>query len=390
MSETIQGRIQLIFVVIFIAGAFIASAMLGAEKAPTKQQNHTTRTPTVSQVVVTPGINPVSFETTGIIQAQANVDITPQISGRVIKVNKNMYSGGIFTKGETLFEIDPQDYKLALRQSEATLAQAKTDFDLEKAESDIALAEWKQLNPKAIPPALVARKPQLEAARTALDSAQAAVEQAKLDLSRTKFALPFHGRVVSNQITEGQYLSAGQSYASAYDLMALEVQSSLNDEQLTWLLGAQEPEINITTHYQGEETTYKGTLKRAAADFDETARFASVHFGFKDNNVSASLLPGVFTTIHVTGPSIEQSSLIPIEALQKDGKIWTINPEDKTVHSINPDIIFTTDEYALIRNFTEETRVVTSQASSMKDGSQVNIEGMEDKETTNKNETGKP
>src|SRR4051794_8569304 len=53
--------------------------------------------------------------------------ITPEISGRIEKVV--VREGQQVVRGDTLFEIDPVPFRLALQQAEANLATAKTSYD---------------------------------------------------------------------------------------------------------------------------------------------------------------------------------------------------------------------------------------------------------------------
>ncbi|MCH9023259.1 MAG: biotin/lipoyl-binding protein, partial [Planctomycetes bacterium] len=55
----------------------------------------------------------------GTVRAKVNVQLIPQVSGRVIDLHPDMVDGGYFRAGETLITIDPRDYELAVQQAQA-------------------------------------------------------------------------------------------------------------------------------------------------------------------------------------------------------------------------------------------------------------------------------
>jgi membrane fusion protein, multidrug efflux system len=61
--------------------------------------------------------------------------ITPDISGKIEKVV--VREGQRVNEGDTLFEIDPVPFRLALQQAQANLATAKTNYDTLKSNIQI-------------------------------------------------------------------------------------------------------------------------------------------------------------------------------------------------------------------------------------------------------------
>ena len=74
--------------------------------------------------------------------------------------------------GEVLVRIDGRDYRLALRQSGASVDKAELDVRLEKARKEVAKAEWEVVDPKQTATdegrTLALREPQLQAAQDEL------------------------------------------------------------------------------------------------------------------------------------------------------------------------------------------------------------------------------
>lgn len=364
------GLIQLTLIIIFIAGSFGISKLLESEYEPPGNENGAPRVLVVETETVKPGMHRITFDTTGIVRAKNQIRIVPEVSGRIIKVHDAFFNDGAFSKGETLFQVEPRDYELENRRLEAEVARARTLLQMEKAEADAALAEWNQVNGDMPAPDLVARRPQMDEARANLLSAEALLENAQLDLERTRFTLPFDGRVLTSDIAVGQYVVAGQAYGTVFDTATLEVQASLNDRRLEWLLRTATPAIDISVDYLAETRHYTGMLNRAAASLDATTRFATVHFGFRDP--AADLLPGVFARIDITGPELDSITLIPSSALQSRNIVWRVAP-DNTLIKWLPDILYLDQDYVAVRGLEQESVVVTSRISGGMDGMPVQI-----------------
>lgn len=189
---------------------------------------------------------------------QANIiGVTPRVRGQIVKLN--VQDNQAVNAGDVLFEIDPDDYRLALTNAVAALAaldeqiavarsqDAELKFQVKAAAAGVeqAQAQLKQatdtlnrLQPLLVKgfataddvekaqtavavatDAVAVQAQHSNSAKTALSSlatllaqrpaAAAAVDLAKLDLSYCQVAAPFPGRVVNLNISVGAYASVG-------------------------------------------------------------------------------------------------------------------------------------------------------------------------------------
>ncbi|MGY8815930.1 MAG: efflux RND transporter periplasmic adaptor subunit [Gammaproteobacteria bacterium] len=362
------GIIQLLIVIVFIIGSFTLSQLLKTGYEPAGQNGASDRLLFVETALVTPQNYRITFETTGVVQARNEINVVPQVSGRVIAVNGTFFAGGAFKKGEVLFEIEPRDFQLDVMRLDAEVARASTALEIEIAESNAAISEWKQLNGEMVAPDLVARIPQMAEVRANLQSAQAQLENLKLDLERTRFLLPFDGRVLSSDIAIGQYVMAGQGYAKVFDISSLEIRASLVDRQLDWLMQTADPAIHISATYLGSQREYQGKLIRTASSLDVGTRFATVYFGFHDR--VEDLLPGVFSEVKIKGSELPGITLLPSSALQAQNIVWRVTPEN-TLIRWEPEIIYQNDDYIAAKGLNETAAIVTSRISGATNGMRV-------------------
>jgi len=146
-------------------------------------------------------------EFTGRLEAVKNVELRPRVSGYIESVD--FKEGALVKKGQLLFKIDAKPFRSEVSRLKAELMSAQAQIDLAKRDLDRA-SSLKQTN--AISQELLDnRNTQLTKAGADADSVKAALRNAKLNLSYTKVKAPISGRVSKANITEGNYVSQGES-----------------------------------------------------------------------------------------------------------------------------------------------------------------------------------
>lgn len=368
MSETRKGWLQLLLVAVFIIGSVSFSRMLQSREPTPGINGAADRTLFVTTQRVTPAPYRIAFTTTGVLEARTEIAVVPEVSGRVVSVSDDFFEGGGFAKDQLLFQIAPEDYELQVRRLEAEVARARTAYNLEQAEAEAATLEWRQVNGSKPIPDLVARRPQLDEAEASLQAARAQLQDAKLDLRRTRFTLPFNGRVLSSRMAAGQYVIAGQSFGTVFDSTTLEVRASLEDSQLQWLLGADDTDISVTATFLGQTRDYAAVLQRGAAALDSQTRFATVSFALTDN--VEDLLPGLFVEIRIRGPELTGITRLPIAALQENGTIWQVDAEGRLL-ATDAEVVYVNDDHIAVRGIAPTTDIVVSRLAGAAAGMRV-------------------
>jgi RND family efflux transporter MFP subunit len=225
------------------------------------------------------------------------VGVTPDVSGLVtevlVKDNQQV------AKGDVLFRIDPERFKLALRQAEAALegkgasaVQAKLDYD-----------RYVQLND-----ATVSRQ-KLEAARATFQETKAAQDQAladrdlaKLNLVRSEVRASVNGRVTNVDLRPGAYVTVGRGVMALIDEDTIRVEGYFEETKL--------PRIHV-----GDPATVRLVGERGVL----TGRVESIAGGIEDRERSSGA--NLLANVNPTFTWVRLAQRIPVRiALDKDSK----------------------------------------------------------------------
>jgi HlyD family secretion protein len=201
-----------------IAGVVAAVAVVGLGGvgiASTRDKGVEVRTETIGRRDL------VSVVTaSGVIQPKRKVDISADISGRVIEVA--VVEGQTVSRGDLLIRIDPTQYEALVRRSEAAVAQARAQSaqaraNLAQAENAARRAEQLSAGDRLISnqeleqarTQLRVTQAQEEAARFAVSQAEASLSEARETLRKATIVSPMAGRVTRLNIDEGETAVVG-------------------------------------------------------------------------------------------------------------------------------------------------------------------------------------
>ena len=273
--------------------------------------------PLVRVVVPEPVSTLVEVEATGTIDVRSYVALTPQVGGRIVAVSESLRAGGEFGAGQVLLTIDPRDFELGLEQAHADVASAEADLRLRVAESNAARANYAILHPGQRVPPLVARIPQIAQARARLEAARARLAVADLDFTRTRFSLPFAGKVTETTAEVGQMLTRNQPFGQAFAFDALEAVAPVAQDELARL----EPVVGRGATVRAPGVALEATVERVSAELDARTRFAKLYLALPPD---AGIAPGTFVDVTVAGPLVPDTFLLPEATEQAGGHVWRI------------------------------------------------------------------
>lgn len=339
-------RAAIIGAPILVLGGGVALFMVLQATGPKPEQNDEAPLPFAVQVTAAETRNTaIAINVQGEVRPRTQSTLAAQVSGRVVWVNPSFVDGGAFRQGDTLLRLDSADAELAVVRARAQVAQAQEGLSREEAESDLARQDWEELG-QGTPSPLVLREPQLAQARAALAAAEAQMRAAELELSRTRIAAPFTGRVMQRRATVGDYVGPGVGVATLFATDIMEVRVPLTDGELAAMnipIGytapnpANAPLAHLSAVSSGQRQTWEGRLVRTEASVEAQTRLVygiiEVRDPFGTRN-PAPLAPGLFVAAELDSPAAHSLVAVPRSALKRNGFIYVVGPENQI--SIRP------------------------------------------------------
>ncbi len=396
-------RRRLLTIAGIILGAIVVARVMILLRSEPPRRPPEPESPIVSVETAVAGTGPILVFGSGTVRPRWEIDVAPEVGGKIVAVSPNLQSGGHVSAGEVLARIDPTDYENRVQQAEADVATQRVALLQAEEEANIARAEYEQFRAResrrgngATPPSpLVLREPQLQAARAALVRAEAQLRDAELALSRTEVTSPFDGRVRNEVADVGRIVAPGQSLGQIYASDAVEVVVPLSDDDAVlipnlWSLQAGDDDRSIpaavTIEYGARRFRWEGYVDRAETALDEQSRTIAVvvrvpdPFGSgqavevdSETGAAPPLLVGQFAQVAIDGLELEEYFILPRRALRLGDEVWAI-AADGRVQIVAVDVLQETDEQLyVIGDFTDGQLVIVAGTTVATNGMEVRV-----------------
>ncbi|MBC2717644.1 MAG: efflux RND transporter periplasmic adaptor subunit [Desulfobacteraceae bacterium] len=372
----IQGIITILIIVIGVAGF----TKLKAGKKAIERQKPEVPLPMVRTVTVNTGPMQIILTGQGSAKPVQEIQLVPQVNGKIVEVASSLVNGGMFRTGDILLSIEPVDYEISVTLAEARVKEAESLFKLAQEESAAAGDEWRRHNSNEEPPPLVVKEPQLAAARALLEAERSNLKEARLNLERTRLTAPFNGRVVSENVDIGQYVSPGQSLATLHSTDAAEIVIPLEDQDLFWFdvpgfttnsqIGAA---AEVKAVVAGKEVRWAGRVVRSEGRINKLTRMHNVVVQVEKPYASLPpLAAGQFVEIEIYGRTIDHATVIPRVAMRENQTVWIVNPEESRLYFRKVDVARSTHAGLVIEDgLSNNEMVVISSLKAVGDGMKV-------------------
>jgi RND family efflux transporter MFP subunit len=296
--------------------------------------------PLVSVIEVQPRDLRFSVHTQGTVVPRTESGLIPQVAGEVIWVSPRLVSGGYFEAAEPLLRIDPADHRVELEAARAVVARTKSEFA--RARTEIERQRSLAVQGVASQARIDDAEEAFQVSEAELREHTAKLARAERDLDRTEIRAPYKGRVRSEKVDVGQFVSRGASIATLYATDYAEVRLPLPDRDLFYLdtpfdLSGERvasdgdsketqsgPEVQLRAEFAGALRTWIGHIVRTEGEIDAKSRMvhlvARVEDPYGQNGVtdSAPLAVGLFVEAEIQGRNVEDVFVLPRTALRTD------------------------------------------------------------------------
>ncbi len=383
------------------AAAVVVLVLYFARRTPEETVQHDAA-PLVRVVVAEP--TPYRFSVTahGSVSPRAESDLIPQVSGEVVWISPSLAAGGFFESGDVLARIDPADSRVDRETARAEVARAESEQGRAKKERD---------RQRRLVKSSVASESRIDDAENAfrvaeasLREARARLERAERDLTRTELTAPYRGRVRSEQVDVGQFVTRGAPIARLYAVDYAEVRLPVPDRELAYLEVPLVPRIGdaadapptpgsrvvLSAEFAGQLHDWEGTLVRTGAELDPRSRMVQLvarvsdpygletglETGLESSPESERTTPlavGLFVEAEIEGRAVDRVFVIPRDALRDGNRMWIVDAE-KQIQIRDVEVLRTERDNVIIgAGLVSGDRVCTSLLAAAINGMRVRV-----------------
>lgn len=275
--------------------------------------------------VVTLKSEPVTLqvELPGRTTAVLTAEVRPQITG--ILKQRLFEEGAQVKQGQTLYQIEPAQYRAAYNGAVADLENAKATLESTKLKNErfAALVKIEGVSKQEADDA----RTSYAAAQAAVATREAALQAAQINLGYTTITAPITGRIGKSAITPGALVTQGQATPLAtirsLDPIFVDVTESAEQRlRLRAALGAGKLAKGNTTVklVLGDGTVYdqEGKLEFSEVAVDEATGTVTLRAQFP--NKDETLLPGMYVRARLDEAVAENAILAPQQGVSRDPK----------------------------------------------------------------------
>ena len=394
MLNKINQRINSKWLPLWVLLLASAIAIVILFNKPSVKKRHHKRKLPIAEVVSTAQTQyAVEINGYGTIEPKTITTVVPRVSGSVVKVAPFFKPGGFFNKGDVLLELDTLDYEVVLEGMKSEFAQAKLNYEQEKARSKQAKLNWSKLNQGKPASALVLNVTQLELAKAQFSSAQAKLKKARKDLRRTKIIAPYSGRVLEQFVDIGQYVTPSTQLLRIFSTDYVELRVPVTEEQYA-LVGLPEyyrdetptksinqPKAFIESNMAGKRHVWTGTVVRTEGTVDVSTRqiflVIKIDNPYDTNGENRPPLKiGQFVSAKVKGVTLENVIVVPRSIVRENNYVMVVDNQSM-IKRTQVKLLWENSQEAVLsaKALDQGDRILSTYLPFVANGSKVKIKG---------------
>ena len=405
----------LVPIVLLAAGAVGASYLIRT-KPRVEPSPPTERVWTVDAVAVRLTDEQPDIQLFGKIFAARQIQVRTLVTGQVVKIHPNLVEGGLVRRGEVILAIDEFEYRSALKESEARLAEVRARIverearrlaetqalkrdreilavlarDLKRARQlrkrgniSVQSLDKKRLELSRQQRAIVLRQNGIDAEAARLEQEKAtierldvAVQRARYNLERTNVRAPFDGVFQNVTAQAGQRLSVNDRVGSLIDTGRLEARFHISDAQYGRLTGTSQGVIGrkarVIWRVGQRELVLNAVVARVGAQIDTASGGVELFARIENREAAASLRPGAFVEVLIPDRVYARVAKVPETVLHPGNVVYGV--DDGRLVQRRAAIVGRVGNDVLLRGgLSEGERLVTTQSVAIAPGLRVEL-----------------
>lgn len=304
----------------------------------------------------------------GTVKGAVEFKLSFEIPGTISSINYR--EGERYEEGALLMSLKQDDILLRLKRAQA---------EMNKAETDLAMAQRKYDDQKklfeigAIPQATLDHaKLEVDKANYALESARLEVKANEVMLEKSNLYAPSKGMIGELIVEEGEAVSPNTLLGTHIMTEYVYAEFGIVERDVNKIQLGQKARVFVDAY---PEKTFEGVVENIAPVVAGKSRTASVRVRLE--NPENLLLPGMFTRVRILLYSKKNTLAIPTDSIQGDPGhqfVFVANQKENIAEKRAITVGYTRPDYSQIDSgLTEGEAVVTSGLEQLEDKKKIKI-----------------
>lgn len=270
----------------------------------------------------------------GTLRAFKRADLSFRVDGTVVK--RDIIVGQKVKKEETLIQLDPREYELALQKAQGTLVSTQAKLDFAGRDFD-RMTKIYEKDPGAISVNLLDRKKETKNQLIAeLSVAKSDLDKASDDLSYTVLKAPFDGIIAAIYVENHEQVRAKQTAVRVLDTADREMEINVPEKYMSRLLEGKD-KLKFQVYLDAfPDKIFPATVNEIGTEASSTTQTYPIVLTLHDIPLDLSLLAGMSGKAVVQQARMQMSIKVPKSATFSDNLnnvyVWVFDPGSQTVH----------------------------------------------------------
>lgn len=296
---------------------------------------------------------------TGRVQPVKTVDLAFQVSGKLQELP--VLESQMVKKGSLLAELDPADYKRAVREAQLKVDQAKRELDRQKTLRERSVVSQSTYDDQ----------------KNQYDLAVESLKTAKQNLEYTEIDAPFDGVITRRLIDNYSFVSTGTPVVRIQDVSEVQIDINVPEALFAQISRTEVEDIYAEFQaYPGEKFPLE--YREHLAEVDEVTQTYQVTLA-RPQDPAYQIYPGMSATVVATlnannmgnaGDLLVPTSAVAVDA-DKNAFVWVLDKDDK-VHKTSVQVGVVSGDYLPVTDgLDEDAEVISAGVSYLTDGQTV-------------------
>jgi membrane fusion protein (multidrug efflux system) len=356
-------------ILLIVVSFFLSKVIIDSKKTFKPKSEKVVKT--VFTEVVENGTVPIVVSANGNLMAKQRVELYAEVQGVFKRGSKLFKEGQAFRQGETVINIDADEYAASVQSAKSNLFNQLTAImpDLRLDYPDIYskwqdyLSNFDMSNSTPALPELNTEKEKFFISGRGILTSYYNVKNLEQRLSKYRIAAPFSGVLTEALVTEGTLVRSGQKLGEFINPEIYELEVSIS-KRYTDLLKLGES-VELTN--LDDNTKYKGKVTRINGSIDQATQTVKAYIEVDNKN----LREGMYLEADLDAKKEENAIEIDRSLLLDGNRIFIVRDSVLDIIDVNP--VYFSDKRVVLKDVPNGVTIMSKPLSGAYTGMAVKI-----------------